>query len=146
MTTMSSRLSFTDATPELFPQIVALEEEAAGASLVTLTAGHALHEAHERGHSMLVAIDDDHVVGWIWFSVELGRGGEYVGRIVRLAVRAAHVESGVGRGLVERAHASLAEQGCASVRVTLDAADGETRAVLESAGYAIDSMTMGRRL
>ncbi len=82
----AAALTFVDATREHFDAIVRIERAAGGPSLVALTDGLALDEALERGHHVTVALDGDTVAGWIWFSVDGGRGGEEIGQLFRVAV------------------------------------------------------------
>lgn len=143
---MSGDLAFTDATPEHFPAILSIEREAGDGSLVVLTNGHALTEALERGHHVIVALDGGEVAGWIWFSIDGSRGGEDVGHLHRVAVATEHTRIGIGRALVSYAQALLAARGCTRLRVTLAADDETARAFFASAGYRVDAMIVERAL
>ena len=139
-------LTFVDATREHFDAIVRIERAAGGSSLVALTEGQALDEALRRGHYVTVALDGDTVAGWIWFSVDGGRGGEEIGQLFRVAVAPERARSGVGRALVEHAQAALAARACTRMRVTLSGHDEATRAFLASIGYEVDAVIMERPL
>jgi ribosomal protein S18 acetylase RimI-like enzyme len=142
----SATLTLADATPAHFAAIVAIEREGGPGSVVALTEGLALQEALERGHDLVVALDGDAVAGWIWFSLDAGRGGETVGQIFRIAFASGQRRHGVGRALAAHAQAELADCGCTRIRATFAGDDDGARLFLASAGYAVDAITMERPL
>jgi ribosomal protein S18 acetylase RimI-like enzyme len=142
----STSLRLIDATPAHFDAIVRIERACGGGSVVALTEGLALQEALERGHDLVVATGDGDVLGWAWFASELARGGEQVGTIFRVAVADDARRSGIGGALVAHARAMLTDRGCARLRATLAADDEAGRALLASAGFAVDAITMERAL
>lgn len=139
-------LVIADLQPAHFDAIVRIERDAAAGSVVALTHGHALREAHERGHYLLVALRDGDPVGWAWFSVDAGRGGEEVGVIYRIAVAAGERRVGVGRALAERTRATLAARDITRLRATVPGDDPAARAFFESLGFAVDALMMERTL
>jgi len=134
-------VSLVDAAPEHFDAIVRIERAEGAGSVVALTEGHALQEALDRGHGVVVALRDSAVAGWIWFTVEL-RGGENVGQILRVAVDRAHRRAGIGSLLVDYARATFASGDCARARLVVSGADAGARAFFERCGFAVDAMTM----
>lgn len=139
-------LEFTDATSEHVAAIVAIERASAENPLVVLTDGLALDEAMRRGHYLTVAIEDGAVAGWIWYSVDMGRGGEEAGQLFRVAVAPGRARNGVGRALVEHAQATLGQRQCGRMRVTLAAGDEAARIFFGKLGYAVAAITMERAL
>jgi ribosomal protein S18 acetylase RimI-like enzyme len=142
----SVAVSLVVATPQHFDAILRIERASSGGSIVALTHGHALGEALERGHSIAVALIEREVAGWVWFATDMGRGGEEVGQIFRIAVGPQHAGAGVGRALIEYAQAALAGRGVTRVRLTLDAEDEGARAFFQRLGYAVDAVMMERAL
>lgn len=142
---MRDKTILVPASEEHFGAILDLERDA-GRSLVALTDGHALREAHDRGHAMAVALDDGRLVGWIWYGRSLERGAEEIGQIYRVAVAADVRRSGVGRALVARAVGTLAEQGCKRIRTSVDGVDDGARALFEDAAFEVDAIVMEREL
>jgi ribosomal protein S18 acetylase RimI-like enzyme len=134
-------IAFVDATPAHFEAIVRIERAAGGSSIVVLTEGLALAEAVERGHYVSVALEDGSVAGWIWFSVDAGRG-ELIGLVYRVAVAPGRARSGIGRALVEHAQQVLAERGATRVRAVVPGGDDATRAFFAGLGYQVDALTM----
>jgi ribosomal protein S18 acetylase RimI-like enzyme len=128
-----------------FEAILRLEREA-GRSLIALTEGHALREAHARGHELILALADGDVAGWIWYGRSLERGAEEIGQIYRVAVASASRRSGVGRALLARAIADLTARGCSRVQATVDGSDEAAQALFADASFNIDSLTMDRPL
>ena len=126
--------------------IVAIERAIPGTSIIALTNGLAVEEALARGHDVFVALDDDTVVGWVWCSIEVGRGGAAIGQLSRIAVASAHRRRGVGRALVEHADARLRERGATALRLSVDATAPAAIAFFESLGYAPSIITMERAL
>ena len=144
---MDAEIAIVDATPQHFPAIVRIERAAGEGSVVALTEGHALDEALQRGHYVLVALVNTDVVGWIWFSVDGARGGEEIGQLYRVTVDdAAQARSGIGHALVEHAQALLAARHCTRMRVVLAADDAATRTLLTGLGYELDAVIMERAL
>ncbi len=135
-----------EATAEHFEAIVAIEGASGDGSVVLLTNGAALQQALDRGHWLAVALDNGAVVGWVWFSIELGRAGEYVGQVFRIAIAQDARRGGVGTALLEHANAVFAERDVASIRITLSHDDDGARAFFEAAGLRPDTLTMERRL
>ena len=142
----TSTVSIAEATSEHFGAIVEIERACGKGSVVALTNGAALQQALDRGHWLAVALDGEAVRGWIWFSIELGRGGEYVGQIFRLAVAPDVHRAGVGTALMEHANMVFAQRAVASVRITVSSGDEGARLFFEAAGYAPEALTMERRL
>jgi ribosomal protein S18 acetylase RimI-like enzyme len=134
-----------DAEEAHFEGIVRIER--GDRSSVIGRAGPALlQEALARGHWVVVALDGGEVAGWAWFSVELGRTGEYVGQLFRVAVAEEARRSGVGRRLAGHALGVFGERAVTRVRGTVPAGDAPARAFLESLGFAADALTMERVL
>ena len=138
--------SVAEATAEHFHAIVEIERATGEGSVVALTEGAALQQALDRGHWLAVALDGEAVSGWIWFSIELGRSGEYVGQIFRVAVPQDARRAGVGTALIDHANMVFAERVVASVRITVSSGDEGARLFFEAAGYAPEALTMERRL
>jgi ribosomal protein S18 acetylase RimI-like enzyme len=138
-------ITLAPASEAHFDAIFRLERQA-GRSLVTLTEGHALREAHARGHELIVALAGGNVVGWIWYGRSLERGAEEIGQIYRVAVAPDSRRSGVGRALIARAVQDLSARGCSRVQATLGAGDGAARALFADAGFAVDTIVMERPL
>lgn len=139
-------LVIAEMQPAHFDAILRIEREAGAGSIVALTHGHALREAHERGHHLLVALRGGDAIGWAWFSVDAGRGGEEVGVIYRIAVTADTRRAGVGRALAGRARATLAARNVTRVRATVPGDDPAARAFFEALGFAVDALMMERAL
>lgn len=139
-------LSFVVATQEHFDAIVEIERGAGVSSVVALTGGRALQEALDRGHWVIVALDGGSVAGWIWFSVELDRGGEYTGHIFRIGVAPTARRTGVATALFVHARSVFAERHATRIRANLDAADADAQAFLEAVGFTPASLTMERAL
>jgi ribosomal protein S18 acetylase RimI-like enzyme len=138
-------ITLGDATSAHFDAIVRIERASAGGSVVALTGAHALAEALERGHWLVVATAGGETVGWAWFALELV-SGEHVGRIYRVAVADEHRRRGVGGALVAHAREVFAARGCTRVRLTLASDDAAARAFFERAGFRIDAITMDQPL
>jgi ribosomal protein S18 acetylase RimI-like enzyme len=136
----------TEATPEHAAAILRIEEASGGGSLVALTRGLALEEALARGHDVYVALDGGAVLGWIWFSTDMGRGAEAVGQVFRVGVDAAHRRAGIGTMLMAHACGVLAGRGVRTVRLSLDAADDNARAFFAAQGFTVETLSMERRL
>jgi ribosomal protein S18 acetylase RimI-like enzyme len=139
-------VSITEATAEHFRAIVEIERAASEGSVVALTNGASLQQALDRGHWLGVALDADTVRGWIWFSIELGRSGEYVGQIFRVAVAQHARRAGVGTALIDHANRIFTERSVASVRITVPSEDEGARMFFEAAGLRPQALTMERRL
>ncbi len=139
-------LRFVDASRQHFDAILRIERDAGPSSVIALTAGRALEEALARGHYVIVALDAGEAAGWAWFTVDGSRGGEEVAQLFRVAVAADRRRSGVGRALVEHAHAILAARDCTRMRAALASDDDATRAFLGALGYAVEAVTMERPL
>jgi ribosomal protein S18 acetylase RimI-like enzyme len=137
----ASTLTIIDATPAHFDAIVRIERASGRSSLVALTEGHALQEAIERGHWVVVAERDHDVLGWVWFSMEL-KAGENVGQIFRVAVAPEHRLGGVGHALVAHARGVFADRECTRIRLSLDGDDAGARAFFERIGFAVDAFSM----
>jgi GNAT superfamily N-acetyltransferase len=142
---MIAHLTVADATPAHFAAIAEIERGAPSGSLVVLTGPGALEEAFARGHYLVVALENDAVLGWAWFSVDAGRGGEEIGLLYRIAVARRHQRRGVGRALLDHVRHTLAARSCTRLRATFGDDDG-TRAFLADAGFAVDAITMERPL
>jgi GNAT superfamily N-acetyltransferase len=143
---MRSTVTIVPASVEHRDAIVEIERASASGSLVALTHGHALDEAFERGHDVIVALNADIVIGWAWFSMDAGRGGECVGVLYRIAVPSGGRRSGVGRGLLERVREQLSARGCSRIRTTFSGDDTAAREFFAAAGFALDSVTMEQAL
>ena len=78
--------------------------------------------------------------------VELGRGGEYVGQIFRVAVAPDARRAGVGHALIGHADRIFAERDAASVRITVPAGDEGARNFFGSIGFVPQALTMERLL
>jgi len=139
-------LVIAEMQPAHFDAILRLEREAGGRSVVALTHGHALREAHDRGHLLLVALRGEEPVGWAWCSVDAGRDGETAGHIYRVAVAAGGRRLGVGRALAGHARATLAGRGVTRLRTTVPGDDPAARAFFEAQGFAVDALVMERPL
>lgn len=137
-------LDIIEMQPGHFDAILRIEREGGGGSIVALTHGHALREAHERGHHLIVAMRDGAPAGWAWFSVDAGRGGEEVGLIYRIAVAADARRAGIGRALAEAVRATLAARDVTRLRATVPAGDPAALAFFEAAGFAVDALMMER--
>lgn len=138
-------ITLGEATPAHFDAIVRIERAATSGSIVSLTGAHALQEALDRGHWLVVATAGAETAGWAWFTVELV-GGEHVGRLYRVAVAERQRRRGIGSALVAHARDVFASRGCTRVRLTLDSDDQGARAFFERAGFRIDAITMDRPL
>jgi len=141
----ASRALIIDVTPDQFPAILRLERESASGSIVALTHGQALDEAHARGHWIAAAVDGDELVGWIWFAAEL-RSGETAGQIFRVAVDPRHQREGVGALLVRHALSVLRDRGATRARAMIGADDPAARAFFERTSFAVEAMSMERDL
>jgi ribosomal protein S18 acetylase RimI-like enzyme len=128
-----------------FEAILQLERDA-GRSLVALTEGHALREAHARGHAIVVAMAGRDVAGWIWYGRSLERGGEEIGQIYRVAVRGESRRTGIGRELIGHAIDELKSHGCTRVRTLVEGGDEVARALFADAAFSVESVTMEREL
>jgi ribosomal protein S18 acetylase RimI-like enzyme len=142
----TSTVSIAEATSEHFRAIVEIERACGKGSVVALTNGAALQQALDRGHWVAVALDAAAVRGWIWFSIELGRSGEYVGQIFRVAVPQDARRAGVGTALMRHADLVFAERSVASVRITVPFEDEAARMFFEAVGLRPEALTMERRL
>lgn len=142
----AGNITIIDATPEHFDGIVLIERAAGSGSAVALAGAAALEQAMERGHWVAVAVDGDVLAGWIWFSMEIDRGGETTGTVFRIAVAEEAQRAGVATALLERARAVFASREAARIRVTMDAGDEGARAFFEAAGFAAGTLTMERPL
>lgn len=142
---MGANITLVSATEQHFDAILELER-GAGRSLVTLTDGHALREAHDRGHEIVVALDGEELAGWIWYGRSLERGAEEIGQIYRVAVAAGARRAGVGRLLVARALSDLSSRGCTRARTTVEGEDVSAQALFEDAAFFVDAMIMERKL
>jgi ribosomal protein S18 acetylase RimI-like enzyme len=138
-------ITLAPASEAHFEAILRLEREARR-SLIALTEGHALREAHARGHEIIVALVHGSVAGWIWYGRSLERGAEEIGQIYRVAVAKDARRAGVARALVSHAATELAAVGCTRVRATVEADDEAARAVFADAAFAIEALTMEREL
>lgn len=134
-----------EATPSHFDAIVRIEQESASGSIIALTGTHALQDALDRGHWLVVATAGGATAGWAWFAMEL-KSGEHVGRLYRVAVAETHRRRGVGSALVAYARDVFASRGCTRVRLTLDSDDARARVFFERAGFRIDAITMDQPL
>lgn len=139
-------VSIIEATPEHFEAIALIERASGSNSAVALAGAGALEQAIERGHWVAVAVDGERVLGWIWFSMEIDRGGETTGTVFRIAVAEEARRAGVASALLEHARAVFASREAARIRVTMDAGDDVARAFFEAAGFAAGAMTMDRAL
>lgn len=142
---MIASVTIADATPAHFSAIALIERESPSGSLVALTGATALDEAFARGHYLVVALDGGAVVGWAWFSVDAGRGGEEIGILYRIAVAADRRRQGLGRALLDHVRDTLAARTCTRLRVTF-ADDDAARPFFGAAGFALDAITMERPL
>lgn len=91
---------------------------------------------------MLVAVEDDRVVGSVMAGYEGHRGW-----ISRIAVLRSHRKTGVGQALIEAAEDRLAALGC--VKVNLQVVVGNSGAVefYRRAGYGVEErISMAKRL
>jgi ribosomal protein S18 acetylase RimI-like enzyme len=138
-------ITIIEATPEHFDAIVDIERASQG-SVVALAGVEALHHMAERGQWLVVATDADVVMGWIWFSMEIDRGGETTGTVFRIAVAEESRRSGVASALLEHARAVFVSREAVRIRVTMDAGDDAARAFFEAAGFSVGSMTMEQPL
>jgi GNAT superfamily N-acetyltransferase len=142
---MRSQPVIAVATPAHFASIASIERAAPSGSLVALNGLAILDEALARGHHVVVALEAGEVVGWSWFSLEAGRGGDDVGRLHRIAVRAERRRQGIGRALLGHVHAALAARSCTRLRATFGD-DDAARAFFGSAGFAVETVTMEQPL
>jgi ribosomal protein S18 acetylase RimI-like enzyme len=136
-----SSLSLVEASPEHFPTIVRIERQSPSRSIVAATEGHALYEALERGHWVCVAMRNDDVVGWIWFTVELV-GGEHIGSVLRIAVDRDARRRGAGTALLAHARRLFEERACTRMRLSVAGEDEGARAFFASAGFTVDAIHM----
>jgi RimJ/RimL family protein N-acetyltransferase len=144
---MIESIVLVDATPAHFEAIIAMERAQSARSIVALTHGHALTEALERGHIVVVALAGDAVVGWIWCSIDDTRGGESVGQLHGVSTdRGQPGAAAAGRALIEHARAILTDGGCARMRTTLAGDDAGTAALLAGLGFAVEAVIMQRPL
>lgn len=135
-------LTIAPATAAHVEAILAIERAAGGASVVALTHGHAVREAMARGHDLIVALEGATVAGWAWFALDEGRGGEACGQLYRIAVAPHARRGGAGAALVAHARATLRARGCARMRATISAADGDALAFFRAAGFADDAIVV----
>jgi len=135
-----------NATPVHFDAIVRIERAIGGSSAVAIGGAATLEHAHERGHWLTVALDRDEVAGWAWFTIDIDRGGEYAGQLLRIAVDPSQQRRGIGRALLDHVRATMRERECARISLTLDAADDAARAFFVANGLAVDSLAMGQPL
>lgn len=145
---MRTTISVLEAADRDVEAILSLEDASGAASSVSLTRGLALREALARGHWIAIAVEGDatasemradtRLAGWIWFSLELGRDGQYAGQIVRLAAN----DPAAAAGLFDYARDVLGRRGAAVVRTTLDAGDEWGFGVFEALGFTRSSVSM----
>jgi ribosomal protein S18 acetylase RimI-like enzyme len=136
--------TLTLARPEHFAAIADIERASDSSTAVSLTQGAALQEALDRGHWVIVALEGEWAAGWIWFSVELGRSGEYVGQVFRVGVAGGSRRKGVGSALVAHARKVFQERDVDRVRLTVPAGDAAAIAFFEALGFEGNSLTMER--
>ena len=139
-------VTLCDATPAHFAAIMHIERALGSSSAVAIGGTPALEHAHARGHWLTVAVDGSDVAGWAWFTVDIDRGGEYAGKLLRIAVEPSQQRRGVGRALLDHVRRSMRERQCARISLTLDAADDGARAFFVANGLAVDSVAMGQSL
>jgi ribosomal protein S18 acetylase RimI-like enzyme len=82
---------------------------------------------------MLVALEENHVVGSVMAGYEGHRGW-----ISRIAVLTSHRNRGVGRELLVEAERRLAALGCIKVNLQVVESNSETVRFYESSGYQIE--------
>lgn len=135
-------IAIVPATAEHVDAIIAIERNSGDASVVALTHGHAVREAMARGHDVIVALDGAEVTGWAWFTAEDARGGDTVGQLYRVAVASGARRDGIGTALLARVRAALRDRGCARVRATIGATDGDALTFMRAAGFADDAIVV----
>jgi ribosomal protein S18 acetylase RimI-like enzyme len=82
---------------------------------------------------LLVAVDDDHVVG----SVMAGYDG-YRGWISRIAVLHSHRLGGIGEALLQEAEKRLAALGCIKINLQVVGSNASVLGFYEKAGYQVE--------
>jgi hypothetical protein len=129
-----------DAADEHFAAIVEIERSAGEDSVVALTEGHALREALDRGHHVVVALDGTAVRGWAWFTTSLERGSEEIGLILR--VRTHDEDYGtIELELLRHVSEALSDRGIRLARATL-AGDDRRRPLYQEFGFEVSALTM----
>ena len=103
----AASITIIDATPAHFDAIVEIERTSTSGSVVGLAGADALQQMIARGHWIAVAAAGDEVAGWIWFSIEIDRGGETTGQVFRVAVADKSRRSGVASALMEHARCGV---------------------------------------
>jgi ribosomal protein S18 acetylase RimI-like enzyme len=106
--------------------------------------------AHPDGHA-LVAEDDGNLVGYCWIRIHAAPSlhhfvPRYYAEIDTLVVAATHRQRGIGRALVERAHAWAAAQGVDEVRIVVYEFNQEALHFYEGLGYETGRRTLWSRL
>lgn len=89
------------------------------------------------GNDLLVAVEDDVVVGCLQLTVIAGisRLGAWRAQIEGVRVAASHRGSGLGEALVREAIARAREAGCSLVQLTTDASRADARRFYERLGF-----------
>jgi GNAT superfamily N-acetyltransferase len=142
----SPTITIVEAGAEHFADIAEIERASGRTSPVTLTNGLSLQESLDRGHWVAVAVGENGTRGWIWFTVELDRGGEYTGVVMRIGVTSAMRRGGVGRQLMDYADSVFHERGVVRVRATVDGDSGDAEAFFGAVGFSIAAVMLERQL
>jgi len=130
---MTIRSAIVDDAPAVADLIVQL-----GYSATVAEAADRLERLLARpDNDILVAVDDDRVVGFLHVSVSESIEGETTGEIRGLVVNEAHRSGGIGAQLVEAAEAWVRQQGVRKIRVRSNVKRERARRFYERHGYIV---------
>jgi ribosomal protein S18 acetylase RimI-like enzyme len=106
-----------------------------------------LREAvHDPGQTVLVAVDEAGVCGFIWLIVEVEWAGTRRGEVSAVYVAPRARRRGVGRHLMQEAEQLLIEQGCRLVHLMVTASNERAVNMYRELGFRVTRHQMEKEL